>query len=401
MKRLLAVLIFISALVFPVTAKPSDMEPRAYLGLVLNGDTNDAQATATPIPAQPTTVPVQPTATATPVASTSNCPVVTDLQAFRPRAGSTSVDAIGAVKNTTSIPMEFVKIQIDLTDSDGQLLARKETYADMDVIPTNEFSSFASYFTSIPSSVRKVAGRVIGCVASDKIPLKLDITSSIDSYDELDFYHIKGVVRNSSNRVADFAQVFAFAFDADNNLVGVGEADLITNNIAPGGTASFDVEFISWIPTSTVGAIKKYLIYSYDVYGGKAPSSGITPTATPVGSGAVPGATGGSGLCTANPNASNAPNSPVRILTVNKAATPESVVIKNISGVDVDVNGWRICSITGNQIHAILQGTIGAGVEATITSRAIGLIWNNNDKDDGALYNANGELISYWIDLVR
>jgi len=127
-----------------------------------------------------------------------------------------------------------------------------------------------------------------------------------------------------------------------------------------------------------------------------------TATAAPVSSGAVPGASGGgSGPCAANPSASNAPNSPVRIVAINKAASPENVVIKNVGAGDVNVSGWRICSITGNQIHAVLSGTIGAGVQTTINSFASGTIWNNDNRDDGALYNASGGLVSYLVDTAR
>ena len=27
-----------------------------------------------------------------------------------------------------------------------------------------------------------------------------------------------------------------------------------------------------------------------------------------------------------------------------------------------------------------------------------GFIWNNTERDDGALYNSSGQLVSYWID---
>lgn len=91
----------------------------------------------------------------------------------------------------------------------------------------------------------------------------------------------------------------------------------------------------------------------------------------------------------------------MRIVAINKAANPENVVIKNVSAGDVNVSGWRICSITGNQIHAVLSGSIGAGVQTTVNSYANGPIWNNSSRDDGALYNASGGLVSYLVDPAR
>lgn len=75
MRNLLAFTLFAALLIAPVSAKPSDMEPRAYLGLVLNGSESEVQATATPQPAQPTATPV-PAATSTPIpAAPTNTPV--------------------------------------------------------------------------------------------------------------------------------------------------------------------------------------------------------------------------------------------------------------------------------------------------------------------------------------
>jgi hypothetical protein len=101
--------------------------------------------------------------------------------------------------------------------------------------------------------------------------------------------------------------------------------------------------------------------------------------------------------CQADPNAANAPNYPVAIIRVDKAA--ETVTIANVAtNATVDLTGWRICSIRGNQLHATLSGSLASGETRVIPSQASGLIWSNNDKDDGALYDAGGSLISYWND---
>lgn len=73
MRHLLVSVFFVLSLVIPATAKPSDMEPRAYLGLVLNGGDNVVQPTATPQPAQPTatSTPIPATATNTPLPPTA------------------------------------------------------------------------------------------------------------------------------------------------------------------------------------------------------------------------------------------------------------------------------------------------------------------------------------------
>jgi hypothetical protein len=102
--------------------------------------------------------------------------------------------------------------------------------------------------------------------------------------------------------------------------------------------------------------------------------------------------------CREDPNAGRAPNVPI-VMTVDKE--DEVVTLRNVSPAAVDLTGWRVCSIRGNQRHATLSGTIAAGQTLRIPSQAGSNIWSNNDRDDGALYDANGSLISYWNDPER
>jgi hypothetical protein len=98
--------------------------------------------------------------------------------------------------------------------------------------------------------------------------------------------------------------------------------------------------------------------------------------------------------CQADPNPGAAPNYPVRITAIDKAA--ETVTLQNVSTAPIDLTGWNMCSITGNQHHPI-GGVLAAGQFMTFTNTG-GPIWNNSVRDDGALYNPSGQLVSYYVD---
>ncbi len=98
--------------------------------------------------------------------------------------------------------------------------------------------------------------------------------------------------------------------------------------------------------------------------------------------------------CQADPNAGAAPNFPVKIVAIDKGA--ETVTLRNVSGEGVSLDGWIMCSIRGNQQHPV-GGALGPG-ETKVFSGPAGNIWSNGDRDDGALYNTQGQLISYWQD---
>ncbi|HEY0607548.1 MAG TPA: hypothetical protein VGD58_31810 [Herpetosiphonaceae bacterium] len=99
--------------------------------------------------------------------------------------------------------------------------------------------------------------------------------------------------------------------------------------------------------------------------------------------------------CEDDDGAKNAPNFPVRIVTVNKVT--EVVRLQNVSTAPVDLNGWRMCSFRGAQEHPGIGGTLAPNETRDFPNTGDN-IWNNNDSDDGGLYNASGQAISYWDD---
>jgi phosphatidylserine/phosphatidylglycerophosphate/cardiolipin synthase-like enzyme len=99
--------------------------------------------------------------------------------------------------------------------------------------------------------------------------------------------------------------------------------------------------------------------------------------------------------CQTDPNSNAAPNYPVDIVAINKSA--ETVTLRNATtGDTIDLTNWDMCSITGNQHHPI-SGTLAPGETKTFTNSG-GPIWNNSSPDPGALYNENGQLVSYFPD---
>lgn len=99
--------------------------------------------------------------------------------------------------------------------------------------------------------------------------------------------------------------------------------------------------------------------------------------------------------CQADPSAGQAPNYPVKIVGIDDKN--EIVYLKNVSPQPVNLDGWIMCSIRGNQQHTGIGGTLTAGEERGFTYSG-GSIWNNTESDPGALYTPQGQLVSYWAD---
>jgi len=96
--------------------------------------------------------------------------------------------------------------------------------------------------------------------------------------------------------------------------------------------------------------------------------------------------------CADEPDPRTAPHTPVRITNINKRA--ETVTLRNVSAQPIDLTGWLMCSLTGNQRHPI-SGMLAPGESRTFDGPR-GNIWNNSEFDPGALYDSRGQFISYF-----
>lgn len=100
--------------------------------------------------------------------------------------------------------------------------------------------------------------------------------------------------------------------------------------------------------------------------------------------------------CKTSPNPASAPNYPVQIVGVDKVA--EVVTLKNIGSVTVSLEDWNMCSIAAHKDHDQIAGVIAPGQTRSFPNIGGSPVWNDQTRNDGALYNASGVLVSYWID---
>lgn len=128
-----------------------------------------------------------------------------------------------------------------------------------------------------------------------------------------------------------------------------------------------------------------------------ATNGAISDSAAPVPTAALSVPLGSTAVnCNSAVDADSAPNSPIQIIALDKDA--ELVRLRNISSETVDLNGWTLCSLRGGQTHAGIDGTLAPGAERDFRHTGGSTIWSNSERDDAALYDAQGQLISYWPD---
>jgi micrococcal nuclease len=117
---------------------------------------------------------------------------------------------------------------------------------------------------------------------------------------------------------------------------------------------------------------------------GEAPA--VDPTPVPI----APSAS-----CPPAPDNPDPPDAPVRIVGLDKG--DEVVRLQNVGSEPVDLDGWILCSIRGGESQAGLDGALNPGETRDLANPG-SAIWSNRNRDDAALYDPTGRLISYWVD---
>ncbi len=114
------------------------------------------------------------------------------------------------------------------------------------------------------------------------------------------------------------------------------------------------------------------------------------------------------GESTGDGTTTNVPPSPdtsaggVVISSVNKKT--EIVTIENTGAVDVDMTGWVLVSVKGNQRYTFPSYVLKVGASVTVASGdALGdlqwttaNVWNNSETDPAGLYDSTGQLIDSY-----
>ncbi|RAP76604.1 stalk domain-containing protein [Paenibacillus montanisoli] len=103
---------------------------------------------------------------------------------------------------------------------------------------------------------------------------------------------------------------------------------------------------------------------------------------------------------------STPPNSEGNVIISDVNAVNETITVKNNGTSDINLKGWKVVSVTGNQTYVFSDYTLKAGLTVTLVSGADAKsetgkivwttknIWNNREADPAQLFDATGALVS-------
>ena len=153
--------------------------------------------------------------------------------------------ALGEIHNPGSDPVSEVVVQISLFDGDGQLLADEAAYPQLDVVPPGEAVSFAILFKDPPRDFAQYQAVVLsGVPMSPNTRYYLDLVAGAVQGKALDAarYRVIGELRNVGDSDVENLRLLITAYDGQERVIAVRQADLPVSVLRSTATTPFEVE---------------------------------------------------------------------------------------------------------------------------------------------------------------
>jgi hypothetical protein len=147
----------------------------------------------------------------------------------------------GLVGNSGSTDISFVKVNVDLLDSQGTVLASESVYAHIYPLAPGEASTFEAVFPEIPADM---AGYDISVEFSNpafKTYPDIEIVSATGAIAGRGGYEITGTVANNGDSDVTFTKLCAAFFDKDGDLIGVAWGFADQEEIPAGSSSTFSI----------------------------------------------------------------------------------------------------------------------------------------------------------------
>ncbi len=153
----------------------------------------------------------------------------------------------GQVRNNSTEPLEFVRINAGLYDEQNNLLIELDDFVSADRIPPGGLAPFSILFADgLPEGTVRydlAASARYGSAASTFYGSENFTLTSQAEFDDNGVLIVSGQIRNEGPQPANLVKVIAAVFDADGRIVGADTALADVQTLAPGETSGYAVRF--------------------------------------------------------------------------------------------------------------------------------------------------------------
>jgi LysM repeat protein len=148
---------------------------------------------------------------------------------------------LGEALNSSSVPLEQVRVGVTLVDATGSELAQSQALVALNLVDMGEAAPFAILFGSAPESFDRYRAYAVSAAPAYVGSYYRDLTvEELQTESErYASYTVTGVVRNVGPEEAVSVQVVLTAYDPLDRVIAVGQIVPDYNVIPPGGTTTF------------------------------------------------------------------------------------------------------------------------------------------------------------------
>lgn len=155
---------------------------------------------------------------------------------------------VGQVRNNASQPLEFVRINAQLYDAEGELLLEQDDFVSSDRIAPGEYAPFSITFADglpdgtvrydIAAAARYASATSQTFYGEDNFAL-----TSAAEFDDNGVMVVSGQVRNEGTETVRLVKVIVAVFDASHRIVGTDTTLVDVQELAPGESSAYNVRF--------------------------------------------------------------------------------------------------------------------------------------------------------------
>jgi hypothetical protein len=169
------------------------------------------------------------------------------LNAWVDRNGGFEI--VGQVINNANAPLEFVRINAQLFDSENRLLVEQDDFVSSDLIAPGEYAPFSIVFGDglPPGTTRydlQVSARYADYTVQSFYGSENFALSSQADFDDNGLLVISGQVRNEGPKTANLVKVIVAVFDDQQRVIATDTTLVDSQRLLPGETSAFSVTFV-------------------------------------------------------------------------------------------------------------------------------------------------------------
>jgi len=207
--------------------------------------TTTTQRASTPAPATATSTARAPTATAVPPAQVA----VEKVNSYRDRGGA--LWFVGEIVNTGSVQVAGLGVAVSLLDGSGQTIATgSATTIGLDILPPGAFTVWRALMNNAPQTWAEVRAQPQASPVSRTsleraaTGLTVEGLTLTPAAGPNDWLKVTGQVVNAGPEAASRAHVTMGLYDAAGQLIAVGDGSARLQQIPPGDSAPFSIDFL-------------------------------------------------------------------------------------------------------------------------------------------------------------